>query len=209
MMLSVPPTSPNVVERPCDPPPCGPHSTCRPVGNAPVCACQSGYLGIPPECRPACVSSSECAPTQACLNSKCQDPCTGTCGKDAECKVVNHNPICVCPAGWTGDPLTGCRIIPSKKCSFATNSLSMNNWSNYLKLCNNRSSYSKSWFWTSNFTTHSAESMHAQPLRTKFAVPSCVRPSSMWLHAQYDRLGTQLPTGMLNHFWLPIAKHLR
>lgn len=111
----VPPTSPSVIEKPCDPPPCGPHSTCRPVGNAPVCACQPGYLGIPPECRPECVSSSECAPAQACLNFKCQDPCPGTCGRDAQCKIVNHNPICICPAGWIGDPLTGCRIIPSKK----------------------------------------------------------------------------------------------
>ncbi|EFX65777.1 hypothetical protein DAPPUDRAFT_229540, partial [Daphnia pulex] len=109
----IPPTSPSVIEKPCDPPPCGPHSTCRPVGNAPVCACQPGYLGIPPECRPECVSSSECAPAQACLNFKCQDPCPGTCGRDAQCKIVNHNPICICPAGWTGDPLTGCRIIPT------------------------------------------------------------------------------------------------
>jgi hypothetical protein len=113
-MNSVPPTSPNVFEKPCDPPPCGPHSTCRPVGNAPVCACQPGYLGIPPECRPECVSSSECAPSKACLNFKCQDPCIGTCGRDAKCQIVNHNPICVCPSGWTGDPITGCHIIPSK-----------------------------------------------------------------------------------------------
>ncbi len=116
------PTQPSVVERPCVPTPCGPNSQCREVGNAPVCSCQSGYLGVPPECRPECVTSSECAPSQSCVNFKCQDPCPGTCGRDAQCRVVNHNPICVCPSGWTGDPLTGCHIIPSKHV-FSTNYL--------------------------------------------------------------------------------------
>jgi len=124
----VPPTAPSLVEEPCKPSPCGPNSVCRPVGNAPVCSCQSNYLGLPPDCRPECVSSSECAPSQACLNLKCQDPCKETCGRDAQCKVVNHNPICVCPSGWTGDPMTGCRIIPSKHDS--------TNYSNSSTLCN-------------------------------------------------------------------------
>ena len=110
-----PPTSPNVVEQPCTPTPCGPNSICRPVGNAPVCGCQPGYLGVPPECRPECVSNSECSPSQACVNLKCQDPCKDTCGRDSECRVVGHNPICSCPSGYTGDPVTGCRIIPSKQ----------------------------------------------------------------------------------------------
>lgn len=113
MYSVVRPTEPSVV-KPCDPSPCGPNSICRPVGTEPVCSCISGYDGIPPDCRPECVSSSECPPSKACVNMKCQDPCPGACGRDAQCRVVNHSPICVCPSGWTGDPLTGCRIIPSK-----------------------------------------------------------------------------------------------
>lgn len=101
-----------MTEQPCNPTPCGPNSICRPVGSSPVCSCQPGYLGVPPECRPECVSNSECSPSQACLNLKCQNPCEGACGRDSECRVVGHNPICVCPSGYTGDPLTGCRIIP-------------------------------------------------------------------------------------------------
>lgn len=44
--------------------------------------------------------------------SKCQDPCPGTCGLNAKCYVVNHNPICSCPAGYNGDPFRHCQLIP-------------------------------------------------------------------------------------------------
>lgn len=113
----IPPTEPSVVD-PCNPTPCGPNSACRPVGTQPVCTCLSGYQGLPPDCRPECVSSSECPSSQACINQKCRDPCPGTCARDATCRVVNHQPICACPDGWTGDPVTtGCRIIPCKHVS--------------------------------------------------------------------------------------------
>lgn len=46
--------------------------------------------------------------TQACINQKCRDPCPGTCGLNAKCQVVNHNPICSCPTFYTGDPFTRC-----------------------------------------------------------------------------------------------------
>lgn len=114
------PIEPVIQEKPCIPSPCGPNSQCRGVGNVPVCSCISGYLGVPPECRPECVTSSECAPMHACVNSKCQNPCLGTCGLNSECKIVNHNPVCTCPSGWTGDPFTQCQIIPSKHVSNLT-----------------------------------------------------------------------------------------
>jgi len=118
--IIVRPTSPQVIETPCDPHPCGPNSNCRAVGSSPVCSCQPGYLGVPPECRPECVSNGECSPSLSCVNFKCQDPCTGTCGPSATCTVINHNPVCSCPSGTTGDPLTtGCRPPPSKKNSKA------------------------------------------------------------------------------------------
>jgi hypothetical protein len=65
-------------------------------------------------CRPECVVSSECSLNKACLNEKCADPCPGTCGQNARCNVVNHNPICSCSSGYTGDPFTGCKVIESK-----------------------------------------------------------------------------------------------
>lgn len=70
---------------------------------------------MPPNCRPECVVSSECPQNKACLNQKCVNPCTSdACAKNAICKVVNHNPICSCSHGFTGDPFTRCIPIESK-----------------------------------------------------------------------------------------------
>lgn len=98
-------------KNPCSPSPCGPNSQCREINGQAVCSCVPGFIGSPPACRPECVSSSECALNKACLNQKCIDPCPGTCGLNAQCQVVNHNPICSCPPGQTGDPFTRCTPI--------------------------------------------------------------------------------------------------
>lgn len=96
------------VQHPCNPSPCGPNSQCREINNQAVCSCIPGYLGSPPTCRPECVVSSECILSEACINQKCVNPCPGTCGIGADCKVINHNPTCSCPAKFTGDPFTRC-----------------------------------------------------------------------------------------------------
>lgn len=59
-------------------------------------------------CKPECLVSSECAQDKACANQRCIDPCPGTCGFNAKCTVINHNPICTCPAGQQGDPFVSC-----------------------------------------------------------------------------------------------------
>lgn len=100
-------------QNPCNPSPCGPNSQCREINGQAVCSCVPGYIGSPPTCRPECVSSSECPLNQACLNQKCIDPCPGTCGIGAICQVINHNPICSCPAPLSGDPFVRC--IPVRK----------------------------------------------------------------------------------------------
>lgn len=94
----------------CNPSPCGPNSQCRQVNGQAVCSCVPGYIGSPPSCRPECVSSPECPLIQACVNQKCIDPCPGTCGVSAICKVFNHNPHCHCPEGMTGDPFVNCHL---------------------------------------------------------------------------------------------------
>ena len=66
-------------------------------------------------CRPECVVSSECSLNKACINEKCVDPCPGTCGQNARCNVVNHNPICSCLPGYTGDSFIGCERVESKE----------------------------------------------------------------------------------------------
>ena len=100
-----------VVTQPCNPSPCGHNSQCREINGQAVCSCVPGFIGSPPACRPECVVSSECGQNEACSNQRCRNPCPGTCGVGARCEVVNHNPICSCPALFTGDPFVRCQDI--------------------------------------------------------------------------------------------------
>ena len=109
-LLSVAP----VVTLPCSPSPCGPNSQCREINGQAVCSCVPGFSGSPPACRPAWVVSSECGQNEACSNQKCRNPCPGICGFGARCHVGNHNPICSCPARFTGDPFVRCQPIRKK-----------------------------------------------------------------------------------------------
>lgn len=93
---------------PCQPSPCGPNSQCREINGQAVCSCSPNFIGAPPSCRPECTISAECPLDEACSNQRCSDPCIGSCGVGAICKVVNHNPICSCPTSYTGDPFTRC-----------------------------------------------------------------------------------------------------
>lgn len=97
-----------VPSNPCQPSPCRPNAECRVVGEAPSCSCLSEFIGTPPQCRPECVSNSECANHLACINQKCKDPCPGVCGQNAECRVVSHTPNCVCLVGFVGNPFIRC-----------------------------------------------------------------------------------------------------
>lgn len=99
---------PIVIQNPCNPSPCGLNSQCREQNNHAVCSCVPTFIGAPPNCKPECVVSSECPLDKSCVNQKCKDPCPGTCGQNARCQVVNHNPICICEVGYTGDPFRRC-----------------------------------------------------------------------------------------------------
>lgn len=104
----------NIQENLCIPNPCGAHSQCREINGQAVCSCLSNYIGEPPSCKPECILNSDCNSNKACVNHKCINPCPGPCGEKAECKVFNHNPICSCHSGFTGDPFTRCYPKPGK-----------------------------------------------------------------------------------------------
>lgn len=99
---------PTIVEDPCRPSPCGPNSECKVSNGAPSCSCLPEFLGSPPNCRHECSSNSECSSQLACVYFKCKDPCPGTCGINAECRVVSHTPNCVCQPGYVGNPFVQC-----------------------------------------------------------------------------------------------------
>lgn len=102
------------IVNPCQPSPCGVYSICRSIDNRAACSCQPNHFGAPPNCRPECTISSECSRDKSCVNKQCVDPCPGTCGFNAHCRVVNHNPICGCISGYVGDPFVQCYQEPSK-----------------------------------------------------------------------------------------------
>lgn len=94
---------------PCTPSPCGPNTVCKDQNGVGSCSCVPDYIGDPYEgCRPECTVDSNCMSNMACIRSKCQNPCPGTCGQDAQCQVVNHLPRCSCIPGFTGDPYRIC-----------------------------------------------------------------------------------------------------
>lgn len=107
----------NAVSNPCEPSPCGPNSLCRVVDSTSVCTCLPAFLGSPPNCRPECTISTECAFSLACISNKCSDPCRSSrlCGSNARCETINHNPICSCPPSFTGDPFIACFEMPRKE----------------------------------------------------------------------------------------------
>ncbi|XP_053617347.1 neurogenic locus notch homolog protein 1-like isoform X2 [Plodia interpunctella] len=103
---------------------CGPH-TCGVGAHCihgivrPVCACLAGYSGDPlSQCvKIECLENSECRSHQVCVNQHCVNPCEGTCGINANCDVRNHIPVCSCPAGYTGNPFSSCRVAdPEEAC---------------------------------------------------------------------------------------------
>lgn len=100
----------------CDPTPCGLHSICVVEGKRPVCSCLADMIGSPPFCRPQCVLNSDCSHNEACINQKCQNPCASDiCGRNTECRVQTHIPICNCMPGFHGDAFTECtQVIPQE-----------------------------------------------------------------------------------------------
>jgi hypothetical protein len=74
-----------------------------------------------------CTHNSECAPTESCINTKCQDVCAfNPCAQDADCRASFHRAsketiifkkeifltlfilVCSCPPNWAGDPNVRC-----------------------------------------------------------------------------------------------------
>lgn len=116
--ISVPPPSRDS-GNPCIPSPCGPNSQCRVIGDQAACSCMPNYVGRSPNCRPECTINAECSSNLACVNERCVDPCPGSCGSNALCSVVKHNPVCTCTQGYEGDPLVQCNpALPPCEISF-------------------------------------------------------------------------------------------
>lgn len=73
-------------------------------------ACPAGQLCQRGACIAGCRTHHDCPSERSCLNGQCLDPCLkdGACGKNALCKVSEHNAICLCPDGFQGDAKVAC-----------------------------------------------------------------------------------------------------
>lgn len=69
----------------------------------------SFFSPVAHQVKTSCDSDSECPSNLACLNRRCESPCTiRPCPSSAECHVENHRYVCACPSGLLGDPFVGC-----------------------------------------------------------------------------------------------------
>jgi hypothetical protein len=59
-----------------------------------------------------CANNQECPDHAACENRLCINPCAydNPCAPNANCRVVNHEPVCTCPDGYIGSPETSCEL---------------------------------------------------------------------------------------------------
>ena len=68
-------------------------------------------------CTKGCRVNNECPSSSACINNLCQNPCINNrCGVNAKCTPSNHEALCSCENGLTGDPLKICEN-PPKACA--------------------------------------------------------------------------------------------
>lgn len=59
-----------------------------------------------------CDNNNDCPDHASCRNRLCINPCAldDPCSKNANCKVLNHEPVCTCPDGYIGDPTISCEL---------------------------------------------------------------------------------------------------
>ena len=98
---------------------CGRNAECISMNHKAVCKCKSGYLGNPSNddrlgCYESeCSSSDQCSPEKLCDRHTCKIACLvrNPCGRHALCSTENHQQVCHCQPGFTGNPFSGCTLI--------------------------------------------------------------------------------------------------
>lgn len=118
----------NRVCRPvCDEGVCASNAHCIGRHHKADCTCPTGSTGnpythcapipVPGPPEPKCRTDAECPSLLACIDARCQNPCTHTdiCTPDQQCKVLNTLPlrtiICQCPPDTIVDSNGRCRSV--------------------------------------------------------------------------------------------------
>uniref|UniRef100_A0A182M1U8 EGF-like domain-containing protein n=1 Tax=Anopheles culicifacies TaxID=139723 RepID=A0A182M1U8_9DIPT len=95
---------------------CGRNADCNARNHVAECECKQGFFrdaaGI---CRKVeCASDEDCSSDKVCDNHACKIACLTSetpCGANALCSAENHQQVCYCQPGFTGDPKRGCSLI--------------------------------------------------------------------------------------------------
>jgi len=107
---------------PCSLGQCASNADCRSDGDRAICSCPHGYRGAPDaltHCEKLeCISHRDCNDNEVCESTRCVDPCSPNihCGANARCEARNHAPVCSCPEGYRGDPISpaGCTRLSAR-----------------------------------------------------------------------------------------------
>ncbi|XP_022241755.1 fibropellin-1-like [Limulus polyphemus] len=107
---------------------CGPNAQCVSTDHKHVCTCIKGFIGDPNNHTHGCIVPHQCDDDEDCDSDKvcrvdsdkvrkCVLVCVyAECGASAVCQAENHQPLCICPEGTTGNPNdsdNGCQTIPN------------------------------------------------------------------------------------------------
>jgi len=134
----------------CSPSPCGINTNCETnAGGAAICRCQAGWDHAPGSntiegCpnrlsqSPAPRGSSQSRVVNNRLGGVSAisiqrqesprpvqtDPCVPSpCGSQAQCRSTGNRAVCSCPAGYEGDPYTGCQADPCSQSPCGANAV--------------------------------------------------------------------------------------
>lgn len=99
---------------------CGKNAVCLVRNHNAVCKCERSFTGNPYiECKPPitaeCYADTDCPSKQACLSSRCVDPCATLrpCAAPTRCEVSPTAPVrtllCTCPPGYVSSGGGKCR----------------------------------------------------------------------------------------------------
>ncbi|PNF25788.1 hypothetical protein B7P43_G12126 [Cryptotermes secundus] len=97
---------------------CGRNAECTAQHHQSLCSCKTGYHGNPIDdkigCQPIeCETNEQCSNDKLCEDYMCKIACLvrNPCGINALCSAQNHEQVCYCQPGYTGDPQIGCQLI--------------------------------------------------------------------------------------------------
>lgn len=98
---------------------CASNAVCRVSEHRVLCLCPDGYRGEPTkECKKSeCTFDNDCDVDKRCESGSCRNPCLqpGSCGINAQCRVVNREAQCSCPPSHFGNPKIEC-VLQSNAC---------------------------------------------------------------------------------------------